>query len=651
MKPPRDILLIILDDVPRNSLSAYGASHGLAPNLASLSTDGVTFDAARTTSPLCTPARWSILTGRYAANASSIVSNRPWRNVGFNTFLNGNEPTIAHALRAVDDSFTTCLIGKYHLGFPLSPSLRTGRSAFSGGARGHTYGSLTAAIRKFGGFDSVSAFGGNKQLASLPHHPEWMAAEAERCLTSAHLARQRAFVVFAPTLPHAPFSLPGSLQADPSLTPAGPVAPVPPEWRSARASLLQKLDRLGYVCLANATRCTEASSAPRPCGASSPAGRSRSHSPSHILSRSRSGAEDDAFGPSDAVALDMPHSPWLHRSWLRGAEHCEQSRLSHLFAAGLGWIDQSIGRVLSSLHRSSLVVLTADHGASFLGKGAPYEAGITVPLVMRWSGVITPGLRMALSVSHLDIFPTILEAAQGSTSGAAAKRPRLASSLHGESMLPKLVAASSASSGDGGQAVGDRSAYDVESRPHFVEIGYARAIRHEGFKLILVNDPTTRCGSRSDPAAEEIDELASAKGRVCRNFHGLIVATVPPSTPPAVSDAVGAPGTGHRPSIGAGFSSLSGLRFGLGNMTFDAAARHPASFCDRRQLYNLRDDPLEQKNLATSQPDVYDRLLSKLLDHVRSVEAANPAIVRAQGGLMGCGRGGVGTRKRNTDAA
>ena len=97
--PPRQILLIVLDDVPRQSLTAYGAKHGLTPNLDSLWREGVTHTNAFTTSPLCTPARYALLTGRYAANASSITAHRPWNLVGFNTFLTSRESTLAHGLR------------------------------------------------------------------------------------------------------------------------------------------------------------------------------------------------------------------------------------------------------------------------------------------------------------------------------------------------------------------------------------------------------------------------------------------------------------------------------------------------------------------------------------------------------------------------
>lgn len=76
-----DIVLMIADDIPRNMLGVYGAEHGLSPNLDRLAREGLTYMRAYTTAPLCTPSRFSLLTGRYASNASSITAHRPWNMV------------------------------------------------------------------------------------------------------------------------------------------------------------------------------------------------------------------------------------------------------------------------------------------------------------------------------------------------------------------------------------------------------------------------------------------------------------------------------------------------------------------------------------------------------------------------------------------
>ena len=169
---PPNIVLVVADDIPRNMMPTYGAQHSLSPHIESLARDGVAFDRAYTTAPLCTPSRFGLLTGRFASNASSITAHRPWNAVGFNTFLTGVEPTIAHALRK--RGYATGFAGKYHLGFPLPPHLRKGRATFGGGGRGLDYEQLSEAVRKYGGFDqTLAVWGGNKQTERSPHSPGW----------------------------------------------------------------------------------------------------------------------------------------------------------------------------------------------------------------------------------------------------------------------------------------------------------------------------------------------------------------------------------------------------------------------------------------------------------------------------------------------
>ena len=106
---PPNIALIVADDIPRNMLGAYGAAHGLTPHLDGLAREGIAYESAYAAAPLCTPSRFSLLTGRYASNASSIASHRPWNLVGFNMFLTGAEPTVAHLLRSA--GYRTALVG------------------------------------------------------------------------------------------------------------------------------------------------------------------------------------------------------------------------------------------------------------------------------------------------------------------------------------------------------------------------------------------------------------------------------------------------------------------------------------------------------------------------------------------------------------
>lgn len=95
------------------------------------------------------------------------------------------------------------------------------------------------------------------------------------------------------------------------------------------------------------------------------------------------------------------------------------------YAAMTEALDQVIGRVLdvldaTGLARRTLVVFTSDNGALISvadcrplrkGKGYLYEAGIRVPMIVRWPGRVTPGTTSGTPVVSTDLFATILDAA------------------------------------------------------------------------------------------------------------------------------------------------------------------------------------------------------------------------------------------------
>jgi arylsulfatase len=94
------------------------------------------------------------------------------------------------------------------------------------------------------------------------------------------------------------------------------------------------------------------------------------------------------------------------------------------YDAEIAFADLHIGRVLDALedsaHRSStLVVLTSDHGESlgehdyFFDHGYDlFNPSLAVPLILSFSTILPPGVRIQEAVSTLDIFPTILDIAQ-----------------------------------------------------------------------------------------------------------------------------------------------------------------------------------------------------------------------------------------------
>lgn len=90
--------------------------------------------------------------------------------------------------------------------------------------------------------------------------------------------------------------------------------------------------------------------------------------------------------------------------------------------------DTVLGRILETLDElglrdNTLVILTSDNGGfNYVApddkpklrgtKGYLYEGGLRVPMIVRWPGKVEPATVNDTQVTHLDFFPTFMEAAQ-----------------------------------------------------------------------------------------------------------------------------------------------------------------------------------------------------------------------------------------------
>ena len=64
--PRVNVVLIVADDLSRHDVGAYGHTPAHTPNIDALAARGVRFLDASSADPVCSPARASLLTGRYA---------------------------------------------------------------------------------------------------------------------------------------------------------------------------------------------------------------------------------------------------------------------------------------------------------------------------------------------------------------------------------------------------------------------------------------------------------------------------------------------------------------------------------------------------------------------------------------------------------
>lgn len=99
-----NFVFIVTDTQGANVVGAYGHPEVRTPNIDRLAGQGVRFDQAFTTAPVCTPARAGIFTGIYAHAAGAWANNLP---------LGANVHTMGQRFR--DAGYRTAYIGKWHL--------------------------------------------------------------------------------------------------------------------------------------------------------------------------------------------------------------------------------------------------------------------------------------------------------------------------------------------------------------------------------------------------------------------------------------------------------------------------------------------------------------------------------------------------------
>ncbi|RJG27486.1 sulfatase family protein [Massilia cavernae] len=140
------------------------------------------------------------------------------------------------------------------------------------------------------------------------------------------------------------------------------------------------------------------------------------------------------------------------------------------YDAAVTRMDSELGSVLDTVDRTlgknTIVLFSSDHGAQWpFAKWNLYDAGIRVPMIVRWAGTVRPGMRTDAMVSWIDILPTLVDMAGG--------KPPV--DIDGKSFAPLLR----------GTAPGHRDAiFTTHDNDQYVNVYPMRSVRTGRWKYI-----------------------------------------------------------------------------------------------------------------------------------------------------------------------
>ena len=247
-----NIILFITDDQDKHSIGAY-AGNVLTPNLDRLARGGMVFHQAYVSHTVCTPSRYSFLTGRYAGRSYSRMYRQecPPGMQGFPSFnmeLEDDNMNVGTVLSK--SGYATGYVGKFHVGPDIkrpdehekhglkyvSPDAPPDRAASEVFRHNELWFRQYLITRGFSWAKHI--YWGNLQKPFAHHNPEWT---IDAALEFIEQNKNRPFYLhYCTTLLHGPSNSWKVSMDHPTVSGEG-VLDDPPEVMTDRQALLKQL--------------------------------------------------------------------------------------------------------------------------------------------------------------------------------------------------------------------------------------------------------------------------------------------------------------------------------------------------------------------------------------------------------------------------
>ncbi|NJN05607.1 MAG: sulfatase-like hydrolase/transferase, partial [Rhodobacteraceae bacterium] len=345
-----NIILFLIDDQDYESIAAFGGKTW-TPNLDRMAREGMKFTRAYVSSSVCTPSRYTWLTGRYAGASTSKVYDEACGGAGrqgvpgFNVALERDRMNVGSVLH--NAGYVTGFVGKFHVGSKLDfPEFHRGKDGFkeiskrelAAGPEAtalltHNERVMRRYLGELGFSWAKHVYPENLQSPYSHHNPEWTTAAA---LEFIEANRERPFYLhYCSTLLHGPDASWRKSMDHPLASGAGELKELP-GGMTPRAELLRNIEKQG-------------------------------------------------FNPGQGGV------------------------------AGEAWIDDALGAVLNKLkalgiEKNTLVVFAPDHGSN--SKASLFSNdGTRIPMIAWWPGRIPGGLVCDELVQNIDWVPTAFDLA------------------------------------------------------------------------------------------------------------------------------------------------------------------------------------------------------------------------------------------------